>query len=475
MEKIDTHISKNRWVILAVVILAPFMATLDGSIVNVALPKMMTSLSVSMASIEWVVTSYLIVISSTILLFGRLGDINGKSNVFKWGFLIFTVGSLMCGLSPNLGFLILSRCIQAVGAGATMANSQGIITQVFPAGERGRALGISGTAVALGTMVGPALGGIIIQFFRWHYIFLINVPIGIFAIIASAKLLPLSTKKAESLDIVGAILFAFSIVLLFYGLINGQETGYSNLIIILCFIFAIIFFILFIGFERKKENPLLDLSIFSNSLFSLSIFTGFLTFLALSSSNIIQPFYLENVLSLNPAKTGMIMMVSPIILSIVAPASGHLSDKIGSEFLTFVGLFISIIGFLLMATLKVNTPIYILLIFIALMSLGNGLFQSPNNSLVMSTVSRDKLGIAGSINGFVRNLGMVTGISIATTLLYTMMSVKLGYKVTGYVPGKNETFVYGMKYVYLAAASFCIIGEVFTGIRLFGKKALIQK
>lgn len=470
MEKTSTEDLKNRWIILAVIIIAPFMATLDSSIVNVALPKMTSSFRVSMASIEWVVTSYLIAISSTILLFGRLGDIRGKANVFKWGFLIFTIGSLMCGISNSLGFLIFSRCVQAIGAAGTMANSQGIITHIFPQKERGRALGITGTAVALGTMVGPPLGGFIVQFFKWHYIFLINVPIGVLAIIASIKLLPKSSIKSESVDFLGALLFAISIILLFYGLIDGQKSGYTNIMILSFFAAAIVFFILFIKLEKKIPNPLLQLSIFDNSLFSLSIFTGFLTFLAISSTNIIQPFYLQNVLNLNPARTGLIMMFYPIILSIVAPISGNLSDKIGSEFLTFIGLIISVIALLLMSTLKVNTPIYILLIFIALMSVGNGLFQSPNNSLIMSTVPKDKLGIAGSVNAFMRNLGMVTGISIATTILYSMMSIKIGHKVTGYIPGENQAFVYGMKYAYLVAALFCIIGGVLTGIRLFNRK-----
>lgn len=469
MNIIDTHPYKNRWIILAVVVLAPFMSTLDSSIVNVALPKMTSTLSVSMASIEWVITSYLIVISSTILLFGRLGDIRGKSVMFKWGFLIFTIGSLFCGLAPNFPMLILARCIQAIGAAGTMANSQGIITQVFPQSERGRALGISGTAVALGTMVGPPLGGFITQFLHWHYIFLVNVPIGVIAVTACTKLLPKSSRSNEKLDLVGAALFALSIVSLFYALINGQVTGYAHSKIILCFLLGFLFLVVFLLFERKIEKPLLDLSIFKNSLFSLSLFTGFMTFLALSSTNILQPFYLQNVLKLDPAKTGLIMMASPIVLAIVAPASGFLSDKIGSEFLTFVGLFIAIISFLMMATLNVSTPIYVLLLFISIMSLGNGLFQSPNNSLVMSTVSRDKLGIAGSINGFVRNLGLVSGIAISTSILYAMMSAKLGHRVTGFVPGKSEAFVYGMKYAYLTAAAFCTVGEVLTGIRLLRK------
>ncbi|MDP4091187.1 MAG: MFS transporter, partial [Bacillota bacterium] len=166
MEVIDNEIIyKKRWMILSVVVLLPFMATLDSTIVNVALPVMVRIFSVTMSSIQLIVICYLITIVSTILSFGRLGDIKGKSSVFNMGLLVFTTGSLLCGLSPNLTVLIFSRIIQGLGASAAMANNQGIITQVFPANERGRALGISGTFLALGTMIGPPLGGFIISYF----------------------------------------------------------------------------------------------------------------------------------------------------------------------------------------------------------------------------------------------------------------------------------------------------------------------
>ena len=170
---------KKQWAILLVVLPVTFMTTLDSSIVNVALPSMAKELGTTMAGIEWVVTSYLITICAFILLFGRIGDIIGKSRVFRIGIAIFTIGSLLCGFSYSLTTLIVSRVIQAIGAAAAMATNQGIITETFPASERGKALGMSGTAVALGTMVGPTLGGLIVSVAPWKYIFLINIPIGI--------------------------------------------------------------------------------------------------------------------------------------------------------------------------------------------------------------------------------------------------------------------------------------------------------
>lgn len=468
----DNKIHKKRWIILLTTVLLTFMSTLDSSIVNVALPVMSEKLSVSMASIEWVVTSYLIIIVGTILIFGRLADIKGKTTIFKLGIIIFTIGSLSCGLSNSLIMLVFSRVLQAIGAAGTMSTSQGIITHVFPSNERGRALGLNGTFVALGSMIGPPVGGIIVSILSWQYIFLINVPIGILAFIFAMRTLPKSeTNLNEKLDIKGGVLFGLTMVLLFGALTLGKEIGYDNKAIIISFIIAIVLFILFIIVERKMDEPLLKLEIFNNSLFSLSVFCAFISFVAISCSNIILPFYLQYVMKLSPSFTGILMMVSPIILSIVAPMSGYISDKIGSEVLTFLGLIGTSLGLFLISTLNQYSHLGALIAFIAIMTLGNGMFQSPNNSLVMSTVDKSNLGIAGSINALVRNLGMVFGISLSTTLLYNRMSSKIGYHVTGYVSGRDDVFVYGMQYVYIAAAIICTIGAALTAYRLYGVKS----
>ncbi|MDP4146422.1 MAG: MFS transporter [Bacillota bacterium] len=472
MERIDEKISKNRWIILITVVMCTFMACLDSSIVNVALPVMSNKLSVSMASIEWVVTSYLIIISATILIFGRLGDMIGKTKVFKFGIITFTIGSLLCGMSNSLLVLVIARVIQAVGAAGTMSTSQGIITHVFPQNERGKALGINGTFVALGAMVGPALGGLIIAAFSWKYIFLINVPIGLIVFAAGMKTLPKSSSKVdEKLDGKGAVLFTVAIVALFGALIQGQVIGFTKAPIILGFVISVIAFISFLVVEKREKAPLLQLSIFENKLFSISIFCGFLSFIAISSFSIIQPFYLQDTLKLNSAVAGFFLMISPIVLAVTAPISGHLSDKIGSEVLTFLGLIFTSVGLLLMATLNEHSNLLVMTIYIAIMTIGSGLFQSPNNSLVMSTVSRDKLGIAGSVNALIRNLGMVVGIAMATTLLYNRMSAKVGYHVINYVAGRDDVFVYGMRVVNIVSAIICIVGAVITAGRLAKSRA----
>lgn len=471
MNKKENEIYIKRWVILFTVLSATFMATLDGSIVNVALPDMSAKLSVNMAAIEWVVTSFLITIAATILIFGRLGDIKGKTKIFRFGVVLFTLGSLLCGFTNSLPVLVAARVIQAVGAAATMATSQGIITQVFPPNERGRALGILGTFVALGAMAGPPLGGMIVSAMSWKYIFLINVPIGIVVFILTIKVFPKSnTVLNEKLDVKGAFLFTVAIVLLFGALVQGQTIGYDNPTMISAFVIAIIAFVVFIIVEGKMELPLLQLKIFKNSLFSISIICAFTSFIAISASNIILPFYFQDTLKLSPASTGFYMMVSPIVLAVVAPFSGYLSDKIGSEILTLIGLSLTSLGLLLISTLNEKSSIIMLMMYIVIMTIGNGMFQSPNNSLIMSTVSKDKLGIAGSVNALIRNLGFVMGTSLATLLLYNRMSYKVGYRVIDYIKGRDDVFVYGMKYVYLAAAGMCAVGAVITALRLYNSK-----
>ncbi|WP_035282972.1 MULTISPECIES: MFS transporter [unclassified Clostridium] len=463
---------RGKWSILVIVLMFTVMSALDGSIVNVALPKMATALNVTTSSIQLVATSYLIVIAGTVLIFGRLGDMFGKAKMFKLGLGLFTFGSLLCGITNSFPILILARVVQAIGAAGTMANNQGIITETFPPNERGKALGFLGTSVALGSLIGPGLGGLIVGAASWEFIFLINVPIGIVALFYAMKLLPKGRKTVKGkLDIIGAVLFIFVIVPLFGALDEGLNVGFTNPMILLSFAASIISFIAFIFVEKKKEDPLLQLHIFGNKLFSLSIFCAFITFVAIFCNNIILPFYLQDVMNYTPEHTGLILMVYPLLLTVVAPLSGSLSDKIGSEVLTFIGLLLISLGLLLMATLNVDSNLLITIILIGIMSIGMGLFQSPNNSLIMSTVPKDKLGIAGSVNALVRNLGMVCGIALATTLLYSMMSFKIGYRVTDYVVGRNDAFIYGMRIVYITAGIISFIGAILTFLRLRGKKS----
>lgn len=462
---------KKRPLILFNVVLLTFMACLDSSIVNVALPVMAKKFSVGMSLISTVVSSYLVAISATILIFGSLGDIKGKTRIFKFGIIIFTLGSVLCSLSNSIYFLILSRVVQAIGASAFMATNQGIITRVYPVNERGRALGIVGSFVALGTMVGPPLGGFIVANVSWRYIFLINIPFGIFAFIFGQYVLPKDTEfSGEKFDIKGSILFILAITSLFASIVIGQDYGYGRLIVIIGFIIAAVSFIMFLLLERKTEKPLLELSMFKNGIYSLSLICSFLIFITISTSGLMLPFYFQDALGMSPSVAGMFLITSPLVLFCVSPLSGHLSDKIGSEVLTLIGLILTGAGLFLMSSYNLHTSSILIVLYIVLMSVGTGMFQSPNTALIMSSVPRNRLGIAGSINGLVRNLGLVVGISMSTGILYSIMSRKLGHAVTTFSAGMESTFVYAMKFVYIVVGMLAICGAVLTAIRIIVNK-----
>ncbi|MEK4238403.1 MFS transporter [Paenibacillus sp. FSL H7-0714] len=468
----DKEIQKKRWMILIVLNIFTFMSTLDGSIVNIALPELSKQLKIPMAQIEWVTTGYLMAICAAILFFGKLGDIVGKIRIFKIGTIVFVIGSMLCGFSLSLPALLVSRVIQAIGASMTMANSQGIVTDIFPANERGKALGFIGTFVSLGSIAGPSLGGIMVSTLGWEYIFWVNIPIGVIAILLGWKVLPKDlTRTKSTIDVPGSLLFAIFIISLFAGLLLGQQLGYGDSLIVTSLIVAIASFIAFLWTELRRKEPLLQLSLFKNPLFSLSILCGFLVFTANFCFNIIAPFYAQNMLNLSPFEAGFLLMLLPICMVVVAPISGALSDKIGSEFLTFAGLVVMVIAQFGLAELHEGSSVVLVGVWIAMLGIGSGLFQSPNNSLVMSKVPRTQLGSAGSVNSLVRNVGMVVGITIATTILFHVMSSEAGYRVTGLVPGRPELFISGMHVVFMTSASICFVAALLTGWRMISARS----
>ncbi|CAM3531994.1 MULTISPECIES: MFS transporter [Saccharibacillus] len=468
----DPQVQQRRWRILIILNLFTFMATLDGSIVNVALPSISSSLGLELGHAQWVSSIYLMAICSFILLFGRLGDIFGKIRIFRIGTIVFVVGSLLCGLSGSLATLIAARVVQAIGASMTMANSQGIVTDIFPSTERGKALGLVGTFVSLGSIAGPGVGGLMVGSLGWESIFWINVPLGLLAILLGAKLLPRDLQTAKrSIDGGGSLLFAGFIVSLVAAILLGQEIGYGDWRILALFAFAAVSFALFLRRESRIDEPMLNLGLFRNPLFSLSILCGFLVFVSMFCYNIIAPFYLQSILGLSPSSAGWTMMLYPLVMVVVAPLSGAMSDRFGSEWLTFIGLLLMVGAQAGLASLHAGSPLVVVGGCIALLGLGGGLFQSPNNSLVMSTVPRPQLGIAGSVNSLIRNLGMVTGIAVATTTLFGVMSGKAGYRVTGLIPDRPDIFLSGMHVVFTVSACICVVGVLLTGWRLFGRKS----
>ncbi|WCJ47333.1 MFS transporter [Levilactobacillus brevis] len=456
----DPRIQKRRWWILVAVCLFTFMSTLDASIVNIALPVMSTDLRIPMNQAEWIVSIYLIVICALLLLFGKLGDTRGKIRIFKIGSVLFILGSLLCGFSVGLPLLLVARSVQAVGAAMTMATSNGIITEVFPFNERGRALGTIGSFVALGSIAGPGIGGLILAHLSWGYIFWINVPVGIVAFMVGQRILPRDiTLTHASVDIAGASLFAVMMVSLFAAVFMGQEIGFNRPIIWGLFVVGIVTMVSFIRLELQVSDPILALHLFKNTRFSVSVLCAFLIFVVNFFFNVIAPFYLENARGMAANYAGYALMTFPIVQVVVAPIAGSISD-------TFMGLIliaISQVGYML-TTLA--TPLWLFMFFIGLVGLGNGIFMAPNNSIVMSSVPVKDLGVAGGVNALARELGMVIGISVATTVLFAAMSRAAKRQVTAYLPDHPAIFITGMHVAFLVSLSICLVATIITGWRL---------
>ena len=272
MEKIksyqeDSEVQKNRWWILVSVAMFTFMSTLDSSIVNIALPTISKEMSVPMNQAEWVVSIYLMVVCACLLLFGKIGDSFGKIKVYRIGTVIFTIGSLLCGFNQSLSFLLFARVVQSIGASMTMATNSGIITEVFPLNERGRALGAVGAFVSLGAIAGPGIGGLILSNFSWSYIFWINVPVGLVTILIGEKFYQKILQNKRKIDFSGFACIAIAIMTFFGGIFLGQESGFGSLQSYLLFIIAVIALGLFIMVERKRKSPLIKFAIFKTKFY----------------------------------------------------------------------------------------------------------------------------------------------------------------------------------------------------------------
>ena len=453
---------RYRWFILATVSIGTFMSTLDSSIVNVALPTISGKLHTDLSTIQWVVTAYLLTISSLLPVFGRIADLFGRKRVFSWGFIIFTLGSALCGIASKIWFLIGMRILQAIGASMLIANSAAIITTNFPPKERGRALGLTGTVVALGSLTGPALGGILVGLLDWRSIFYINLPIGILGYLGAQIILPLDKPQHnnETFDFVGALFFTFGMISLLFAVNNGQDWGWSSSPILSGLFVGILLLALFFYTESRVNNPMINLSLFRIRPFFIGNITGFLSFVAMFANTMLMPFYLQHVLNYDPTHIGLLMTAFPLSMAIVAPISGQASDRLGPIILTTSGLFVTALGLFYLSTLTPTSFYWQIIPGLILMGIGTGLFQSPNNSSVMSSVPPAKLGVAGGINALVRNAGMVIGIAFSVSLFENRQAALLANVNTPTLVQQLNAFVGAYHIVMLSAMGISILAAL---------------
>lgn len=464
---LDQNGHPKKWIIWATVSVGTFMSTLDGGIVNVALPFIREQFNVSIESLQWVVTAYLLTISSLLLLFGRLADLFGRRKIFSFGFIVFIIGSALCSLAVNLETLVIFRIIQAVGSAMLMANGMGIISTSFPPHQRGRALGMGGTVVALGSLAGPAIGGILVRYLGWPSIFYLNLPIGILGFIAAVTFIPQNqVSEKPHFDILGAVSFSFSIISFLYGLNISEQFGWLSLHTLLFLISGLLAFVFFIYWEKRHPSPIMDLSLFKNRIFLFGNLAGLISFIAMFFTTILMPFYLKDVKGISDARSiGLIMMAFPVMMAMVAPVSGWLSDKIGAIILSGVGLSVVTVGLILLSNINATTPFWWIYVNMSMFGIGMGLFQSPNNSAVMGAVPPQKAGIAGGVNATMRNVGMVTGIAISVTIFTQLRSHYLLGIVNPTAVQKATAFSNSIDKVFLIAAGISALGIVFSLIR----------
>ncbi len=453
------EIHNRRWLIWLMVAVITFANCVDSSSLNVALPIIADELGISMAQVELVVTINLLTVIGFILSFGRLGDIKGKDKIFPIGIAVFFIGSIISFSAHSYLMLLVGRLVSGIGSAITMALNQGIIAEAFLNGERGKALGMNGSLVALGMMIGPSIGGLIVDNFSWNAIFLIHIPICLLDFVCCVLFLPnLSHDSSLKIDLKGSIGFAVLIIMIYWAIKMLQKGQGHYLTCLLLLILALIIGYIFYKAEKKVQDPMLDFSLFSMKIFTISLFCSFLTFFAISGNNFIVPFYLQKVLGYSAGTAGQLMMIYSIIMAVVAPFSGNLADKIGAEILGVIGLTTGAVGLGVMACLGAESSVWHYILGTVLMSLGFSIFQSPNTTLIMSTVPNNKTGAAGSMNGLTRNLGNTFGISLSTALLYNLMSMRLGYTTTTFVEGREDVFLFGMHGVYLLALGLVLVG-----------------
>ncbi len=449
---------EQKWQVLVVICIGIFMATLDGSILNIANPSIASGFGISISSVQWVVTAYILVITATLLLFGKLGDKIGGQKIYTNGFAIFTLGSLLCSLSSSLAFLIGSRLLQAIGASMMMSTGIGIVSNTFPPTERGKALGLTATMVGMGNMTGPPLGGLILAKLSWPYIFLINVPIGIIGFILALRLLPAQEKSdaPSNFDLIGTVLLAAASALLVYSTNTAKGIDYELLVL------GAVLLLAFYLWEKRLKNGLLDLEMFKNPRF---VFGNLLAFIAYSLQPFViflMPFYLERVIHLPPSYSGILMAATPVAMALTAPLAGSLSDRIGPGLLTPISFLMLGIANLLLSALSRDSSMLAIAICLAVFGIGLGSFGSPNNSAILGAVTREKAGYTGGFIAMVRNFSFALGTAVSAGLFTLFFKNTSGYSFIA-------SYVIATRHVYWISFSICAAGfilAIFTRIHL---------
>ena len=450
-----------NWWVLVTVGLGTFMSALDGSVVNTLLPVLGRALGTSVAGIEWVTTVYLLVISGLLLSVGRAGDLFGHKRFYLAGFGVFVAGSALCGLARSATLLIGLRALQALGASMLMATGPAILTRSFPMSMRGRALGALGTFTYLGLTVGPSFGGWLAGAYGWPSVFYINVPVGIVASLLAIRSVAddRAERREETFDFVGAGLFTTGLVALLVALNQGHAWGWVSPLTVGLIVVSAALLVAFVRVELNREHPMLDLTLFRGRVFSAAAASALLNYACVYSVLFVLPFLLIQGRGLTASQAGIVLTAQPIVMAVVAPVSGTMSDRLGSRGLATGGMLVLGIGMVLLALLVTHGSLAAIAGALAVVGLGVGTFVSPNNSALMGAAPLHRQGIASGVLATARNVGMVLGVGFAGAVFTTVLA-RAATPASGLPAAVRASL--------LAAAVLAVIGTVLSALRPAG-------
>lgn len=448
----------NLWTIISITF-STFMCTLDAYIVVIALPTISRDFHISTSRVSLVMLLYVLFLTSTILIVGKIADRSDLKKIFIRGYYIFVLGSFLCAISPGIYELIASRCLQGIGAAMLTVSAFSLIPKLFSRDIMGWAFGILSTAGALGVTLGTPLGGLISGYLSWHWVFLVNVPLGIIAIVIAQRVLPSLPVEGhsgahKSFDIPGAVLSFFGIAALLFALNKGQELGWTSPAILLCFTGAMLFFGGFILCERRSREPLVDLSLFTNMRFDSGVIASVASITFVAGSNFILPFYLEFGRGLTPQAAGLVLMVYSLVYLVVSPMAGKLADRINHGILCSIAMLSGIGARLFFAYTNQYVELTPVLIFLVWSALSNGFFTPPNNSLVMGLVPGNRQGTGAGIFKMFGRLSIILGVCSFETV-FSIMAPHEG-KLLQAVPA--AVIFQGIKGAFIFGAFLGIIG-----------------
>ncbi len=461
-----------KWLALSVTTVGALMAAIDSTIVVLGLPEIMIDLHADLIAMIWVIMGYILVSTVFLLTFGRVADMFGRVRMYNLGFVVFTLGSALCGFAGNATQLILFRLVQGSGAAMMMVNSVAILTEVFPPDERGRALGINAITWAAGGVLGPILGGLILNAGNWRWIFFINIPIGLFgALWGYISLKEMSARRAgEKFDPWGAVTFSLSLIALLLALTLGIEFSWTSWPILSLFTVFAVFLFLFFWWERRAPNPVLDFSLFKARVYNFSVLAAMMQSLALFAVNFLIVFYLQAVRGFDPLKAALLLIPLPLVTSVVAPFSGWLADRIGARLPATVGLLLQAAALVWFTRITDSTSLFQIGAGLALMGLGGGLFFPPNTSAAMNAAPRHRLGIASATLATLRQTGMVTSFALSLAVAAgslpkdVMMQLFVGTNVTLGSQVMQE-FVIGMHSAFVVSVFLCLLAAGISMVR----------